>query len=152
MTQVLLLYAPHLPSLNEKNKNTNEYACLHPHPPRHALIAFCLLCLLHATTASLQLQQAGSGPDGPVALLSEEVVRGSAAATLSLLLTAVEPSLRRLAGVSAWSVISRLPDSVTGTLSQLTPCLSQLPAGGMREPTILLLQRLAGEQTEETDA
>jgi len=31
------------------------------------------------------------GPQGPVTMLAEEVVRGSAAAALSLLLTAVEP-------------------------------------------------------------
>lgn len=53
--------------------------------------------------------------------------------------------MRRLAGVSAWSVVSRLPSSVTGTLSPLTPCLSQLPTGALKTPTILVLQRLAGQ-------
>jgi hypothetical protein len=46
--------------------------------------------------------------------------------------------------VGAWSVVSRLPATVSGTLSPLTPCLSQLPAGAISKPTILLLQRLAG--------
>jgi hypothetical protein len=43
--------------------------------------------VLHAGALGLQDQ----GPTGPVPLLAEEVVRGSAAAALSLLLTAVEP-------------------------------------------------------------
>lgn len=39
----------------------------------------------------LLLQVEDQGPLGPVGLLAEEVVRGSAAAALSQLLTAVEP-------------------------------------------------------------
>lgn len=53
-------------------------------------------------------------------------------------------SLRRQAGVSAWSVVSRLPSTVSGKLSALTPCLSQIPPGALKTPTILVLQRLAG--------
>jgi len=58
-------------------------------------------------------------------------------------------SLRRLAGVGAWSVVSRLPSTVSGTLSPLTPCLSQMPPGALSTPTILVLQRLAGGQTTQ---
>ncbi|WIA39103.1 hypothetical protein OEZ86_005242 [Tetradesmus obliquus] len=88
-------------------------------------------------------------PLGPVSLLAEEVVRGSAAAALSQLLTAVEPSLRRCAGVGAWSIVSRLPTQVSGSLSRLQPCLSQLQPGLLQQgqgPVILVLQRLAGEE------
>lgn len=45
------------------------------------------MCVLLAGALGLPAQ----GPNGPVPILAEEVVRGSAAAALSLLLTAVEP-------------------------------------------------------------
>jgi hypothetical protein len=44
---------------------------------------------LAAAASAVQVED--QGPLGPVALLAEEVVRGSAAAALSQLLTAVEP-------------------------------------------------------------
>jgi hypothetical protein len=46
-------------------------------------------CQLPAPAGALGLP--AQGPNGPVPILAEEVVRGSAAAALSLLLTAVEP-------------------------------------------------------------
>jgi alpha-glucan,water dikinase len=56
-------------------------------------------------------------------------------------------SLRRLAGVGAWSIVSRLPLQVNGILSPLTPCLSQLQLDALQQgSTILVLQRLAGEE------
>jgi hypothetical protein len=54
-------------------------------------VPYCLLLLPAATAAAAAVQVEDQGPLGPVSLLAEEVVRGSAAAALSQLLTAVEP-------------------------------------------------------------
>ncbi|KAF8064622.1 R1 [Scenedesmus sp. PABB004] len=115
--------------------------------PRALLRPRCWARAEPAPPPPRQIENHGD-PLGPVGLLAEEVVRGSAAAALSLVLTAVEPSLRRLAGVSAWTVVSRLPPRVCGHLSPLQPCLSQLAPGTIEpgRPTILALQRLAGEE------
>ena len=49
----------------------------------------CCSHVLASTAGALGLPS--QGPTGPVPLLAEEIVRGSSAAALSLLLTAVEP-------------------------------------------------------------
>eukprot|EP00879_Flechtneria_rotunda_P009691 GHRR01010140.1.p1 GENE.GHRR01010140.1~~GHRR01010140.1.p1 ORF type:complete len:1019 (+),score=414.74 GHRR01010140.1:666-3722(+) len=83
----------------------------------------------------------------PVSMLAEEVVRGSAAAALSQLLAVVEPSLRRLAGVGAWTVLSRLPSTVTGLLKGPLPSLTHFdPSSSSSISTILLLERLDGDE------
>lgn len=51
--------------------------------------------------------------------------------------------------MGAWSIVSRLPTQVSGSLSRLQPCLSQLQPGLLQQgqgPVILVLQRLAGEE------
>lgn len=49
------------------------------------------LVLLRCTFVAGALGLPAQGPNGPVPIMAEEIVRGSAAAALSLLLTAVEP-------------------------------------------------------------
>lgn len=57
---------------------------------------FALVVTSHAGALGVSSQ----GSTGPVALLAEEIVRGSAAAALSLLLTAVEPRCGQTHGFS----------------------------------------------------
>lgn len=63
------------------------YSCTLAAQLRNGSCVRVCVCVLHAGALGLPAQ----GPNGPVPILAEEVVRGSAAAALSLLLTAVEP-------------------------------------------------------------
>jgi alpha-glucan,water dikinase len=51
-----------------------------------------------------------------VNLFSEEVVRGSAAFSVSLLCTRMDPALRQVAEMGAWQIISPGRSPVTGTV------------------------------------
>lgn len=79
-------------------------------------------------------------------LFPEEVVRGGPAFAVSLVLGAVEPSLRRAAGAGSWQVVSPAPaDGATGVV-RVVPGLAELQEATMPEPTLLIADVVTGEE------
>jgi len=75
------------------------------------------------------------------------VVRGTPAAPLAQLLRVAGPALRAAAGLGAWELLARPPGGAPAVGRVLvSPNLAAAPAGGFREPTILLLERVGGDE------
>ena len=77
--------------------------------------------------------------------LGLQVIRGTAAAPLSQLLTALEPQLRSAAGLSAWQVISPAHGSAAGRL-EVAAQLRDVQHSRYMEPTVLLVDRVGGDE------
>lgn len=77
--------------------------------------------------------------------LGLQVIRGTAAAPLSQLLTALEPQLRSAAGLSAWQVISPAHGSAAGRL-ELAEQLRDVQHSRYAQPTVLLVDRMGGDE------
>lgn len=78
-----------------------------------------------------------------VDLFAEEVVRGGPAFAVSLVLSAVEPALRRCADLGSWQIIS--PASVTGRVV-VVDGLHEVEDKVYEEATILVARRVSGEE------
>ena len=74
-----------------------------------------------------------------------QVIRGTAAAPLSQLLTAVEPQLRSAAGLSAWQVVSPAHGRAAGRL-EIAEQLRDVQHSRYMQPTVLLVDRVGGEE------
>ncbi len=74
-----------------------------------------------------------------------QVIRGTAAAPLSQLLTALEPQLRSAAGLSAWQVISPAHGSAAGRL-EIVEQLRDVQHSRYMQPTVLLVDRVGGDE------
>jgi len=76
-----------------------------------------------------------------------QVVRGTPAAPLAQLLRGAGPALRAAAGLGAWELLARPPGGAPAVGRVLvSPGLAAAPAGGFREPTILVLERVGGDE------
>ena len=73
------------------------------------------------------------------------MIRGTAAAPLSQLLTALEPQLRLAAGLSAWQVISPARGSAAGRL-EIVGQLRDVQHSRYRQPTVLLVDCVGGDE------
>ncbi|KAF8067212.1 R1 [Scenedesmus sp. PABB004] len=78
-----------------------------------------------------------------VEIFAEEVVRGGPAFAISLVLSAIEPSLRQTAELGAWQVIS--PHEVMG-LVEVVDHLSAVQDKVYDEPTVLVVHNVTGEE------
>ena len=74
-----------------------------------------------------------------------QVIRGTAAAPLSQLLTALEPQLRSAAGLSAWQVISPARGSAAGRL-ETAERLRDVQHSQYAQPTVLLVDSVGGDE------
>lgn len=74
-----------------------------------------------------------------------QVIRGTAAAPLSQLLTSLEPKLRSAAGLSAWQVISPAQGTAVGRL-ETAQQLRDVQHSRYPQPTILLVDRVGGDE------
>lgn len=74
-----------------------------------------------------------------------QVIRGTAAAPLSQLLTALEPQLRSAAGLSAWQVISPAHGSAAGRL-EIAEQLRDVQHSRYMQPTVLLVDSVGGDE------
>lgn len=81
--------------------------------------------------------------DWYVELFAEEVVRGGPAFALSLVLSAVEPTLRQAAELGAWQLIS--PVNALGRVVVVAG-LHEVQDNVYKEPTVLLAKRVTGEE------
>ncbi|KAK9809702.1 hypothetical protein WJX73_007079 [Symbiochloris irregularis] len=81
--------------------------------------------------------------DWYVELFAEEVVRGGPAFALSLVLSAVEPTLRAAAELGAWQLIS--PVNAVGRVV-VAAGLHEVQDNVYEEPTVLLAKRVTGEE------
>ena len=77
--------------------------------------------------------------------LSVQVIRGTAAAPLSQLLTSLEPQLRLAAGLSAWQVVSPAQGRAGGRLEAAAQ-LRDVQHSRYQQPTILLVDRVQGDE------
>ena len=73
------------------------------------------------------------------------MIRGTAAAPLSQLLTSLEPKLRSAAGLSAWQVISPAQGNAVGCLT-MAQQLRDVQHSRYPQPTILLVDRVGGDE------
>uniref|UniRef100_A0A383VC26 Uncharacterized protein n=1 Tax=Tetradesmus obliquus TaxID=3088 RepID=A0A383VC26_TETOB len=78
-----------------------------------------------------------------VEIFAEEVVRGGPAFAVSLVISAIEPTLRQLAELGAWQVIS--PHEVMG-LVEVVEHLSTVQDKVYEEPTVLVVHNVTGEE------
>ena len=78
-----------------------------------------------------------------VQLFPEEVVRGGPAFAVSLVLSSVEPHMRKAAELGAWQVIS--PSPCLGRL-EVVPDLHGIQEKVYEQPTILLAKHVSGEE------
>jgi len=78
-----------------------------------------------------------------IPLFSEEIIRGSAAFMLSLLLRRLEPMLRESAGLGGWQVIS--PAQAAGQV-QLAKSLHAVQGDTFSKPTVLITDAVAGDE------
>jgi len=76
-------------------------------------------------------------------LFAEEVVRGGPAFAVSLLISAVEPTLRNAAALGAWQVIS--PTEATGVV-EVVEGLHLVQDKTYNVPTVLLAEQVTGEE------
>ena len=74
-----------------------------------------------------------------------QVIRGTAAAPLSQLLTSLEPQLRSAAGLSAWQVVSPAQGHAGGRLEAAAQ-LRDVQHSRYQQPTILLVDRVRGDE------
>ena len=77
-----------------------------------------------------------------------QVVRGTPAVPLAQLLRAAGPALRSAAGLGAWELAARPPAGSQPPVGRLVlvDSLGSAPPSGYREATVLLLDRVAGEE------
>ena len=77
-----------------------------------------------------------------------QVVRGTPAAPPAQLLRATGPALRGAAGLGAWELAARPPAGSPPPVGRLllVDSLGSAPSSGYREPTVLLLDRVGGEE------
>ena len=73
------------------------------------------------------------------------MIRGTAAAPLSQLLSAIEPALRLAAGLGAWQVVSPAAGAVTGRL-EIAAALAHVQHARYAQPTVLLVDAVGGEE------
>ena len=78
-----------------------------------------------------------------VQLFPEEVVRGGPAFAVSLVLSSMEPHMRKAAELGAWQVIS--PSPCMGRL-EVVPDLHSIQEKVYEQPTILLAKHVSGEE------
>ncbi|KAL3148765.1 COP9 signalosome complex subunit 8 [Trebouxia sp. C0009 RCD-2024] len=78
-------------------------------------------------------------------IFAEEVVRGSSAAPLAQVVSVLAPTLRQMAGLSSWDVISPASGLAVGRLV-VVQALSQVQDMHFQEPTVLLVQHIGGEE------
>ena len=74
-----------------------------------------------------------------------QVIRGTAAAPLSQLLTSLEPQLRSAAGLSAWQIVSPAQGRAGGRLEAAAQ-LRDVQHSRYQQPTILLVDRVQGDE------
>lgn len=77
--------------------------------------------------------------------LKVQVIRGTAAAPLSQLLTALGQGLRAAAGLGAWQIISPASGSAAGRL-ELAARLKDVQHSRYPQATILLVERVGGDE------
>ena len=94
-------------------------------------------------SVSLQYGQALGCEPWAVELFTQEVIRGGPAFAVSLILSALEPSIRLAAELGAWQVIS--PGSGIGRL-RVVPSLYEVQDDVYDEPTVILARRVTGEE------
>lgn len=78
-----------------------------------------------------------------IELFTQEVIRGGPAFAVSLVLSALEPTIRLAADLGSWQVIS--PGSTIGRL-KIFPSLYDIQDKVFDEPTVLLAYRVTGEE------
>ena len=82
-------------------------------------------------------------PDEAVALFVEEVIRGQLAFALSQLLRALEPGMRQRAQLGDWQIISA---GACGGVATHLPDLTSVQYRRFEQPTVALVERIAGEE------
>ncbi|GFR47292.1 hypothetical protein Agub_g8979 [Astrephomene gubernaculifera] len=76
-------------------------------------------------------------------VFAEEVIRGGAAFAVSLVISAIEPSLRNAAALGAWQVIS--PIAATGVIDVVSG-LHEVQEKVYEQPTVLVAEQVTGEE------
>ncbi|EZG66638.1 putative alpha-glucan water dikinase [Gregarina niphandrodes] len=74
----------------------------------------------------------------------DEILRGSVLFSVSLLISAVEPRVRKLAEMSPWQIVSPV-DSVEGVV-KCVPALVHLQEEKFLEPTVLISGQVSGDE------
>eukprot|EP00798_Chlamydomonas_sp_ICE-L_P031141 gene31141-6281_t len=85
-------------------------------------------------------------PGPAVAIFSEEAIRGTSAAPLAQLLSAVEPSLRRMTGAGDWQVISRGTEAPTEGVVRVESSLASVQYERCAKPTVLVIDHITGHE------
>ncbi|CAL8469831.1 g9373 [Coccomyxa elongata] len=85
-------------------------------------------------------------PDEPINIFSEEVIRGTAAAPCSQLLSALEPALRAAAGLGAWQLVSAGAGGAAAGKLVLAEKLAHVQHARYPEATVLLVDSVGGDE------
>ncbi|BDA43844.1 Alpha-glucan water dikinase, chloroplastic at C-terminar half [Coccomyxa sp. Obi] len=85
-------------------------------------------------------------PDEPINIFSEEVIRGTAAAPCSQLLSAIEPALRAAAGLGAWQLVSAGAGGAAAGKLVVAEKLAHVQHAHYLEATVLLVDGVGGDE------
>ncbi|XXG55807.1 hypothetical protein AAC387_Pa03g3394 [Persea americana] len=78
-----------------------------------------------------------------ISIFTEELIRAGSAATLSLLLNRIDPTLRNIASMGSWQVIS--PVEVCGFVASVNELIS-VQNKVYKRPTIIIANKVTGEE------